>query len=95
MKSVTSKRIYLWSKILGAALLIAMAIVAAGNAQQFSAGEKGKLNLAGATIYPAGRRLRTIPPKSPRIFRQAVGFSPLLRVASETTPRCNAFFPES
>jgi hypothetical protein len=43
MKSVTSDRIYLWSKRFGAALLIVMAIVAAGNAQQFSAGEKGKV----------------------------------------------------
>jgi outer membrane protein OmpA-like peptidoglycan-associated protein len=43
MKSVTSDRIYLWSKRFGAVLLIAMAIVAAGNAQQFSAGEKGKV----------------------------------------------------
>jgi hypothetical protein len=43
MKSVSSDRIYLWSKRLGAVLLIAMAIVAAGNAQRFSAGEKGKV----------------------------------------------------
>jgi hypothetical protein len=42
MKSVTSDRIYLWSKRIGAILLIAMAIVAAGNAQRFSAGEDGK-----------------------------------------------------
>jgi hypothetical protein len=64
MESVTSNRIYLWSKILGAALLIAMAIVAAGNAQQFSAREKGKVNVSGpqSTILPTGR-LRTIPPK--------------------------------
>jgi hypothetical protein len=38
MKSVSSDRIYLWSKRLAAALLLALAIVAAGNAQQFSAG---------------------------------------------------------
>ena len=43
MESVTSNRIYLWSKRFGAILLIAMAIVAAGNAQQFSAGKKGKV----------------------------------------------------
>jgi len=43
MKSVSSNRIYLWSKGLGAFLLIAMAIVSAGNAQQFSAGDKGKV----------------------------------------------------
>ncbi len=38
MKSVTSDRIYLWSKRLGLILLLAMAIVAVGNAQQSSAG---------------------------------------------------------
>jgi hypothetical protein len=43
MKSTTSDRIYLWSKRFGAILLIAMAIVAAGNAQQFSAGKKAKV----------------------------------------------------
>lgn len=43
MKSISSDRINRWSKRLGAVLLIAMAIVAAGNAQQFSAGEKGKV----------------------------------------------------
>jgi hypothetical protein len=42
MRSITSDRIYLWSKRFGAGLLIAMAIVAAGNAQQFSGGGKGK-----------------------------------------------------
>jgi hypothetical protein len=41
MKSPSSNRIYLWSIRLGAILLIAMAIVAAWNAQQSSAGEKG------------------------------------------------------
>jgi hypothetical protein len=44
-ESVTSNRIYLWSKRLGAALLVAMAIVAAGNAQQPSAAEKGKVDV--------------------------------------------------
>jgi flagellin-like protein len=64
MESVTSNRIYLWSKILGAALLIAMAIVAAGNAQQFSARKKGKVNVVGATIhYPAGRPIPDDPAK--------------------------------
>lgn len=43
MKSVSSNRIYLWSKRFGVILLIAMAIVAVGNAQQFSGGEKGKI----------------------------------------------------
>ncbi len=43
MKSASSNRIYLWSKRFGAILLIAMAVVAVGNAQQFSAGEKGKI----------------------------------------------------
>jgi hypothetical protein len=38
MKSVSSDLIYLWSKRLGAILLLAMAIVAVGNAQQSSAG---------------------------------------------------------
>jgi len=33
----------MWSKRFGAILLIAMAVVAVGNAQQFSAGEKGKI----------------------------------------------------
>jgi hypothetical protein len=67
MESATSSRIYLWSKILGAALLIALAIVAAGNAQQFSAGEKGKANVAGATIYyPAGRSTPDGSSQSPR-----------------------------
>jgi hypothetical protein len=46
MKSASSDRIYLWSKRLGAILLLAMAIVAVGNAQQSSAGKKGKLNVA-------------------------------------------------
>jgi hypothetical protein len=64
MESVKSNRIYLWSKRLGAVLLIAMAIVAAGNAQQFSAGEKGKVNVAGATIYySAGRPILDDPAK--------------------------------
>jgi hypothetical protein len=40
LESVTSNRIYLWSKRFGAILLIAMAIVAAGNAQQSSTNEK-------------------------------------------------------
>jgi flagellin-like protein len=40
MESVMSNRIYLWSKRFGAILLIAMAIVAAGNAQQSSTNEK-------------------------------------------------------
>jgi hypothetical protein len=43
VKSASSNRIYLWSKRFGAVLLIAMAIVAAGNAQQCSAGEKGRV----------------------------------------------------
>jgi hypothetical protein len=47
MKSVSSDQIYLWSKRLGLILLLAMAIVAVGNAQQSSGGEKGKLNVAG------------------------------------------------
>jgi hypothetical protein len=42
MKSVSMDRIYLWSKRLGVILLLAMAIVAVGNAQQSSAGEKGR-----------------------------------------------------
>jgi hypothetical protein len=48
LESTTSNRIYLWSKRFGAILLIAMAIMAVGNAQQFSAGEKGKVK--GQTI---------------------------------------------
>jgi flagellin-like protein len=48
MESASSNRIYLWSKRFGAILLIAMAIVAAGNAQQLSAAEKGKVK--GQTI---------------------------------------------
>ena len=47
MKSVSSDQIYLWSKRLGFILLLAMAIVAVGNAQQPSAREKGKLNVVG------------------------------------------------
>jgi hypothetical protein len=47
MKSVSSDQIYLWSKRLGLILLLAMAIVAVGNAQQPSAREKGKLNVVG------------------------------------------------
>jgi flagellin-like protein len=43
LESATSDRIYLWSIRFGAILLIAMAIVAAGNAQRFSAGENGKV----------------------------------------------------
>ncbi len=43
MKSPSSNQVYLWSKRFGAILLIAMAIVAAGNAQQFSASGKGKV----------------------------------------------------
>jgi len=43
MKPPSSNQVYLWSKRFGAILLIAMAIVAAGNAQQFSASEKGKV----------------------------------------------------
>lgn len=46
MESARSNRIYLWSKILGAILLLAMAIVAAGNAKQLSAGEKPEVNVA-------------------------------------------------
>jgi hypothetical protein len=61
LESATSNWIYLWSKGFGAILLIAMAIVAVGNAQQFSAGKKGKVK--GQAGYP-GRTL---------IFRQAVG----------------------
>ncbi len=58
MKSARSDRIYLWSKRLGAVLLIAMAIVAAGNAQQFSAGETARGNVAKTTIYsPASQSI--------------------------------------
>ena len=46
MKSVSSDQIYLWSKRLGFILLLAMAIVAVGNAQRSSGGEKGKANVA-------------------------------------------------
>jgi hypothetical protein len=47
MESATSDRIYLWSIRFGAVLLIAMAIVAVGNAQRSSAGQKG---MKGQTI---------------------------------------------
>jgi hypothetical protein len=70
MESATSNRIYLWSKRLGAALLIAMAIVAAGNAQQFSAGEKGKVNVVGAKIYSAGRSTPDDPAKARELNRR-------------------------
>jgi hypothetical protein len=49
MESASSNRIYLWSKILGAILLLALAIVAAGNAQQLSAGKKAEVNAAGGS----------------------------------------------
>ena len=48
MKSASSNRIYLWSKIFGAILSIAMAIVAAGNTQQFPAEQakvKGQISI--------------------------------------------------
>jgi hypothetical protein len=49
MKSVSSDRIYLWSKRLGVVLLLAMAIVAAGNAKRLSAGKKPQVNAAGGS----------------------------------------------
>jgi hypothetical protein len=49
MKSVSSDRIYLWSKRLGVVLLLAMAIVAAGNAKRLSAGKKPEVNAAGGS----------------------------------------------
>jgi hypothetical protein len=69
MKSLNSDRIYLWSKRLGVVLLLAMAIVAIGNAQQFSADEKAggeKLMGLQATILPASR-LWTISPGRSRL----------------------------
>lgn len=62
MKSVSSDRIYLWSKRLGAMLLLAMAIVAVGNAQQSSAGKKGKLNVAEPFDFLPGS-FQTLHPK--------------------------------
>jgi hypothetical protein len=64
MKSASSNRIYLWSKRFGAILLIAMAVVAVGNAQQFSAGEKGKIK--GQILPERATRLSCRTPKQDR-----------------------------
>lgn len=55
MKSVSSDRIYVWSKRLGVVLLLAMAIVAVGNAKKLSAGKKTGVNVAGLQAVDSGR----------------------------------------
>ena len=89
MKSVSSDRIYLWSKRLGAILLLAMAIVAVGNAQQSSAGKKGKLNVVEPLVFWQGRFRFSIPNHTPvqRLsFRRLIARRALVALSRSRRP---------